>query len=152
MPVFHGMPVETADDYRAGAQDAYGQVAEQGISDGLAPCRCCLRFVPEGKDMLVLAYRPFTQLQPYAETGPVFLCANACRPAEALDIPGILTSPHYLLKGYSADERIIYGTGQITAVAKISAYADQLLLRPEVAFVDLRSARNNCWQARLSAA
>ena len=64
--------------------------------------------------------------------------------------PENLTSSDYLLKGYSSDERIIYGTERITPVEEVSTYADALLNRPDVAFVDLRSARNNCWQARLT--
>lgn len=150
MPVFNGMPIETAKGYRSGTLDAYGNVPERQISDGGAPCRCCLRSVPEGEEMLVFAYRPFSVLQPYAETGPVFLCAKPCAPSGAPGLPEILTSPDYLLKGYSSDERIIYGTGRITPVEEVSSYADALLNRHDVAFVDLRSARNNCWQARLT--
>ncbi len=151
MPIFHGMPVETANKFRSGSPDAYGNPAERMKSGDDAPCRCCLRSVPNGDDMLVLAYRPFGQLQPYAETGPIFLCANACQPVHGQGLPNILTSSHYLLKAYSADERIIYGTGQITPVDEISDYADQLLAKDDVVFVDLRSAKNNCWQARLTA-
>ncbi|MBT9385778.1 DUF1203 domain-containing protein [Pseudooceanicola sp. CBS1P-1] len=152
MPRFHGMPVATAESFRGGAPDAYGNPPERQRSDGGAPCRCCLRMIPEGAAMLVLAYRPFVSLQPYAETGPVFLCADACAPDSAAEgsLPAILVSPDYLLKGYCAEERIVYGTGQVTPVPEIAAYADALLARPEVAFVDLRSARNNCWQARLT--
>ncbi len=150
MPIFKGMPAKVADGYRAGSPDAYGSIAERRISDGDAPCRCCLRFVPAGREMLVLAYRPFSALQPYAETGPVFLCATHCRPGDASDFPEILRSPSYLLKGYSSDERIVYGTGQITPVDQVTRYADELLGREDVVFVDLRSAKNNCWQARLT--
>ena len=125
MPIFQGMPKETADKYRTGAPDAYGNKAEQMVSDGDAPCRCCLRVIPKRKKMIVLAYRPFNSLQPYAETGPVFLCATACQPEDYEGAPEILTSPDYLLKGYSSDERIIYGTGKITATNEIESYADE---------------------------
>ena len=33
--------------------------------------------------------------------------------------------------------------------AKVAARAEDLLARPEIAFVDVRSARNNCFQARI---
>jgi len=151
MPIFQGMPKEIADKYRTGAPDAYGNKAEQMVSDGDAPCRCCLRIIPKGKEMLVFAYRPFKKVQPYAETGPVFLCAIECHAGDNEETPEILTSPSYLLKGYSSNERIIYGTGKITATDEIESYADELLKRADVAFVDLRSASNNCWQARLTA-
>ena len=150
MPIFEGMPTETANAYRSGSPDAYGNAPERKISDGDAPCRCCLRFVPEGEEMLIIAYRPFSALQPYAETGPVFLCSKSCAPKAAVGSPAILTSPDYLLKGYSSDKRIVYGTGRITPVEQVASYADALLSRDDVEFVDLRSARNNCWQARLT--
>ena len=151
MPEFTGLPIADADNFRAGSPDAYDKIPERKVSDGDAPCRCCLKLIPKGDEMLVLAYRPFRTLQPYAETGPIFLCAADCRPPPPDEKPAILVSPEYLLKGYSSDERIVYGTGQITAVDEICDYADKILTREDVAFVDLRSARNNCWQARLFA-
>lgn len=150
MPKFNGMPVAIADGLRSGSLDAYGNIPERKVSDGSAPCRCCLNLIAEGDTMLVLAYRPFSALQPYAETGPVFLCADTCRPSFDDETPACLVSSEYLLKGYSSDERIVYGTGQITALNNIRDYADQILAREDVAFVDLRSAKNNCWQARLT--
>lgn len=149
MPQFTGMSQTQADAFRNGAQDAYGNAPEVLLSDGDAPCRCCLKYIPDSAEMLVLAYRPFTSLQPYAETGPVFLCKTPCK-ANGTGLPDIATSPEYLLKAYSADERIIYGTGRITPLQEIATYAETLLEDAEVAFVDLRSARNNCWQARIS--
>jgi len=149
MPYFTGLPVALADQYRAGSTDAYGNAPEHQTSDGDAPCRCCLRMIPDGADMLILAYRPFTELQPYAETGPVFLCADHCAPT-GTGVPEVVASPNYLLKAYSANERIIYGTGQITPRDEVADYAAKLLERGDVAFVDLRSAHNNCWQARIT--
>ena len=37
----------------------------------------------------------------------------------SLYLPEVVVSPEYLLKGYSSDERIVYGTGQITPKADI---------------------------------
>jgi hypothetical protein len=58
----------------------------------------------------------------------------------------------YMLRGYSADERIIYGTGDVVEVPAIAARAAELLARDDVAFVHMRSARNNCYQARIDRA
>ena len=50
------------------------------MSDGGGnPCRHCLTDIPEGENMLVLAYSPFVKLQSFAEIGPIFLCAKHCR-------------------------------------------------------------------------
>ena len=76
---YHAIPTDLARAYQAGGCDAYGNPPERARSDGGGnPCRHCLRYIPKGADMLVLAHRPFPQTQPYAETGPVFLCADDC--------------------------------------------------------------------------
>ncbi len=148
---FHPMPTDHAAAFRAGAPDAHGLPPEHHISDGAGnPCRHCLCNIPEGAGMLILAYRPFATLHPYAEVGPVFLCADACAAFVGDGVPEIFTtSPDYLLKGHGPDERIVYGTGRVTPATEITAQAQKVLADPRIAFVDVRSARNNCWQARI---
>lgn len=150
---FLPMPTEIARAYQAGGVDSYGLLPERRVSDGGGnPCRHCLRMIPEGAGMLVLAHRPFGALQPYAETGPIFLCAERCVAGGGADVPEILASPDYIVRGYGADERIVYGTGGVVATADISARAAEVLAMPGVAFVHVRSARNNCFQVRIERA
>jgi hypothetical protein len=137
---------------RTGAPDANGQPAERGaIASGQGePCRHCLKNVPEGSGYLILAHRPFPAPQPYAETGPIFLCADDCPAWGGEGLPPILTaSADYLLKGYTHGHRILYGTGRITPRHQLEVYARELLADPRVAYVDVRSARNNCFQLRI---
>ncbi|MFQ1702311.1 DUF1203 domain-containing protein [Loktanella agnita] len=142
----------TVANLRAGGPDAYGLPPERAISTGTGtPCRCCLQNVPGGAEMLICASRPFSDLQPYAETGPIFLSAADCTPHNGATIPPVLTtSPDYLLKAYDRRDRIIYGTGQITSSGQIASYASQLFESAEVAYVDVRSARNNCFLTRIT--
>jgi len=149
---FHTYDQNFVDAARAGGPDDNGQTAERTVSTGIGtPCRSCLHNVPKGAGMLVLAARPFPDLQPYAETGPIFLCEETCKPWPGDELPPILsTSPEYLIKAYSDDNRIIYGTGQITLAAQIKDYATTLLTDPQVAYVDVRSARNNCFLTRIT--
>lgn len=137
---------------QAGGPDAYGNPAERVISEGSDnPCRHCLHPVPQRAGMLIVAHRPFDSLQPYAETGPIFLCAGECTAWSGEGMPPILqSSPDYLLKGYTANQRIRYGTGKVVTREAISDYASELLARDEIAFVDVRSARNNCFQLRIT--
>lgn len=147
---FLPIPTESARAYQAGGVDSYGLLPERRGSDGGGnPCRHCLRMIPEGKGMLVLAHRPFGALQPYAETGPIFLCADACEAGGGAELPEILASSDYILRGYGADERIVYGTGGVVETARIPGRAEELLELPGVAFVHVRSARNNCFQVRI---
>lgn len=151
MSVARGLSRSEALSYREGAPDAYGNAPERLVSDGAGvPCRCCLRYVPEGQEVLLVAHRPFDTLQPYAETGPIFLCAQDCAPDEAA-LPEVLRkAPDYLLKGYDAMQRIVYGSGMVVPQGDLGDYAETLLGRAGIAFVDVRSARNNCWIARIT--
>jgi hypothetical protein len=148
--VFAALPTEEVRALRAGGPDAYGHRPEVTVSNGPGnPCRHCLRFVPEGRPMLILAHRPFPWPQPYAETGPIFLCGDDCVRHDA-GRPAILDgTPDYLVKGYSEDHRIVYGTGRIVPTAEIEAYAETVLADQRVAYVHVRSARNNCYQMRI---
>lgn len=136
---------------RAGGPDANGQPAERAVSDGAGkPCRCCLRQVPAGAEMLILSARPFETVHPYAEQGPIFLCAEDCSPWEEVGLPPILESAsQYLMKAYGVNDRIIYGTGQITPQTDLEAYANALFAREDVSYIDVRSATNNCFLTRI---
>lgn len=147
---FFPIPTDIARAYQAGGLDAYGLAPERQVSDGGGnPCRHCLGMIPEGAGMLVLAHRPFPALQPYAETGPIFLCADPCAAGGGEDLPAMLDSPEYIVRGYGADDRIVYGTGAVTPTDAIPARAAELFADARVAYVHVRSARNNCFQCRI---
>jgi hypothetical protein len=99
--------------------------------------------------MLVLAHRPFPAPQPYAEIGPIFLCADPCPPGGGAAMPGMLASADYIVRGYSAADRIVHGTGGVIPTEAIRDRAAALLEDPRVAYVHVRSARNNCFQVRI---
>lgn len=151
MTRYTALPTPIADAYRAGAPDAHGNPPERKISPGAGhPCRHCLRNVPAGADMLVLAHKPFEGTHPYAEVGPIFLCADPCTRFEGDGTPEIFTtSPDYLIKGYGSDDRIVYGTGKIAPNPELTAQIDAIFANPEIVSVHVRSARNNCYLARV---
>ncbi|MGQ0611073.1 MAG: DUF1203 domain-containing protein [Paracoccaceae bacterium] len=151
---FVPIPTDVVRAWRAGAPDANGQVPERGVSDGGGnPCRHCLQMIPKGAGMLVLAHRPFPAPQPYAEIGPIFLCAADCGAGGGAGggagLPQMLASPEYIVRGYGADDRIVYGTGAVTPTPRIADRAAELLSDARVAYVHVRSARNNCFQVRI---
>ena len=83
---FVGLPTEEVRQLQFGAGDANHQVPERHIARGDGnPCRHCLKHIPEGAEMLILAHRPFAETQPYAETGPIFLCADPCERHEGAE-------------------------------------------------------------------
>jgi hypothetical protein len=157
MPIaFTPLPTDIVRRYQAGAPDANGQTPERAVSDGPGtPCRHCLTNIPEGEGMLILAHRPFPAPQPYAELGPIFLCADPARchapkPSDAL--PEVLASPEYIVRGYSPEHRIVYGTGAVVPTERIAEEASARLADARVAYVHVRSARNNCYQVRIDRA
>jgi hypothetical protein len=148
--VYSPIATKTVRAYQAGVADAYGMAPERSVSDGQGnPCRHCLRDIPDGADMLILAHRPFEGLHPYAETGPIFLCGAPCTAFDGQTPEIFAPSGEYLVKGYHANDRIYYGTGQIVTGTKMAAAAEAIFANPEVAYIHVRSARNNCYQARI---
>ena len=147
---YGAIPTDVVRAYQAGGPDANGQAPERKLSDGGGnPCRHCLKMIPQGAGMLVLAHRPFPALQPYAEVGPIFLCADACVAGGGEALPEMLASSDYIVRGYGTDDRIVYGTGGVVATGAIPARAAELFKDPRVAYLHVRSARNNCYQCKI---
>jgi len=151
MPIFSALPTDVTAAYRAGGLDAFGNPPERKVSDGHAnPCRHCLCDIPAGEEMLVLAHKPFAGTRPYAEVGPIFLCAAECPRGGGHEFPQVLTtSPDYLIRGYSTDDRIVNGTGVVSPTPELEARLDAIFANFDVAYIHVRSARNNCYQVRV---
>ncbi|MCJ8520732.1 hypothetical protein ABID21_003952 [Pseudorhizobium tarimense] len=150
-PIFSAIPTDHAKTLWSGSPDAYDRLPERMISPGGGmPCRHCLRHIEKGEELLVLAYRPFPALQPYAETGPIFLHAKPCsRYNDRAEIPPILSSPDYIVRGYGIDDRIVYGSGAVTPTERLVERAEELLAQASISYLHVRSARNNCYQCRI---
>ena len=152
---FQPIPTDPVRAYQAGGADSNGHVPERHVSDGGGvPCRHCLTEVAAGESYLILAHRPFPAPQPYAEQGPIFLHAEPCDacPAEA-EIPAMFLAMETLIvRGYGADDRIKYGAGQVVETGRLTETAAALLAREDVAYLHVRSARNNCFQCRVERA
>lgn len=139
---------------RNGAADANGQMPERRRAEesGL-PCRYCLQDIAAGEPYLTLAHRPFPALQPYAEVGPVFLHADPCkRGGGDARLPPFLDSAAYIVRGYGANDRIVYGSGEVVPTGDIPARAAALLERDDIVYVHVRSASNNCYHCRIERA
>ena len=146
-----GIPSEQAEAFRAGAPDANGQVAQryEGLGITPDPCRHCLGMIAEGEAKLVLAYRPFPALQPYAECGPIFLHGAACARYDAAELPGWFAHlDPAVVRGYDRNDWILYQTGEVVAGKDIARGCETILAHPEVAYVHVRS-RFGCFQCRV---
>ena len=148
-----GLPTDVVERLRAGGPDANGQPPLVRRAEGVAnPCRHCLELIAEGDDKLVLAYRPFGALQPYAETGPIFLHRRACRRYDGDALPGWFTFLEpALVRGYDRDEWIRYETGRVVRGVEIAEHVRDILADPTIAYVDVRS-KYGCFQCRIERA
>jgi Protein of unknown function (DUF1203) len=156
MPLrFQALPTDHVRALQAGGKDANGLAAERTVSDGNRnPCRHCLTEIDRGAAMLVLAYRPFPSMQPYAEVGPIFLCADRCRRHRDTNaLPSMFRGwDRILVRGYTTDHRIKYGTGQVIDMTAVESVAARMFSDDTVAYVHMRSASNNCYQCRIERA
>jgi hypothetical protein len=135
---------------RRGGPDANGQPALVRVAAGLAnPCRHCLGLIAEGDTKLVLAYRPFAALQPYAETGPIFLHQGECLRYESDALPDwfVFLDPA-IVRGYGEDDWIRYETGDVVAGGELAAACRSILGDTTIAYVHIRS-KYNCFQCRV---
>ena len=145
-----GISTDESDRFRHGEPDANGQPALARVAEGLAnPCRHCLGLIAEGDAKLVLAYRPFEALQPYAETGPIFLHQAPCERYESDALPAWFDFlDPAIVRGYGADDWIRYDTGSVVAGRDLTETCRTILGDATVAYVHIRS-KYNCFQCRV---
>jgi Protein of unknown function (DUF1203) len=120
------LPTNQVRALQNGLFDANGHTPERHISDGNGnTCRHCLTEIDQGDEFLVVAHRPFSTCQPYAEQGPVFLHAKECPSyLNTLCLPKFhQRQESLLLRGYDKDERIVSGTGQTVRTDEIDRTA-----------------------------
>lgn len=152
---FIAIPTEHARHLQSGGKDENGRVPETMVSDGNGfPCRHCLKGIDKNEDVLVVAYRPFPDKQPYAESGPIFLHKKACASQQSNGkIPDNIKSQGItLIRGYNSENRIVYGTGKTIKSLDIEAEALKMFEADNVAYIHARSATNNCFTCRIERA
>lgn len=151
--VVRGIPTPEVDRIRRGGPDANGQPALTRIAEGLAnPCRHCLQLIAPGDAKLVLAYRPFDALQPYAESGPIFLHEAACERYDADALPAWFAfMDPAVIRGYGSDDWIRYDTGDVVRGPQLDGASRRILADDTVAYVHIRS-KYNCFQCRVDRA
>ena len=145
-----GIPTAEFDRFRRGELDGNGQPPLVRVAEGVAnPCRHCLGLIAEGSEKLVLAYRPFVTLQPYAETGPIFLHNEPCPRYASNDLPAWFQFlDPAIVRGYGADDWIRYDTGDVVAGRELAPACEAILGDGTIAYVHIRS-KYNCFQCRV---
>ena len=151
--VVRGIPSDEVDRLRRGAPDANGQPALTRVAEGVAnPCRHCLGLIAEGEEKLVLAYRPFDAVHPYAEIGPIFLHERPCERYRSNALPAWFDFlDPAIIRGYGEDDWIRYDTGKVVAGPTLDGACREILADDTIAYVHIRS-KYNCFQCRVDRA
>lgn len=149
----HGIPSAQTLQRQTGGLDANGQAPLRRPAQGLGnPCRHCLQLIAEGEEKLVLAYRPFAEVQPYAEVGPIFLHAQTCTHYVSDQLPAWFAYLEpAIVRGYGEDHWIKYETAAVVPGKDLTAQCQKILSNPDVAYVHIRS-KFNCFQCRVERA
>ena len=123
-----GISTEEFERIRAGGPDANGQPALVRVAEGVAnPCCHCLGLIEEGAAKHVLSYRPFGHLQPYAESGPIFLHHAPCERYDSDALPAWFDFlDPAIVRGYDADDWIRYDTGNVVRGAELRAACETI--------------------------
>lgn len=145
-----GISGEETIKFRKLESDANGQRPVEMISDGKSnPCRHCLGLIVKGDAMLLLGYRPFDEIQPYAETGPIFLHKDVCERYDSDAMPAWFD--HFdpaIIRGYNERNHIRYDTGKAVPGKALATACQDILSDTSVAYVHIRS-KFNCFQCRV---
>ena len=152
---FTPIPTADAQSWWDGGTDAYNQPLEQRQSDGTAPCRHCLKNIEKGKPVLLGAYKPFASTGHFTETGPIFICGEPCArfDGDNNQLPPVVAErDQFIIRGYSANEKIDYRTGQIVQVQDLTNVAAKIFAHSDVKFIHLRSAGYTCFTTRIDRA
>jgi hypothetical protein len=123
-----------------------------------SPLRCCLRPIQPGERAALVSYAPLRRWAsadaaadpgPYDEMGPVFIHPEPCAGPEGTGFPAWLAGSHRVLRMYSPAGHIAGGQlvepDQADPVAGMEKALDEVLGRPDVAFVHVRAVEYGCW-------
>ena len=142
-----GLDPEQLDEFWNTALDHNGNAAEPFIDDtGAWPLRCCLRDSRPGDELAIVAWSPFPDRGPYAETGPVVLHAKTCLGPESGDVPAQFRNRRQILRPYGKDQRIAYDHIRLLeADDDIEVAIADLIANDDIVFVHARNVLSGCY-------
>lgn len=132
--------------------DAALAQAERHTADGPGyPCRRCMRDAEAGEDLLLVRYYPFATATAWTASGPIWIHARACSPAEqATAVPEQLRRRVLSMRAFDAAHVLV--DAALTPGSELETAADKLLSRADVAFLHIHFAAPGCFAARVDRA
>jgi len=117
------------------------------------PCRRCLCDAEPGERLVLLSYDPFLGESPYRQPGPIYVHERPCAPApDAGDgaLPVQLTRRLLSVRSFDGAHTMLGAA--VTAGADLARVADELLGRPEAAYLHVHNAGPGCFAVRIDRA
>ena len=142
------VPAVVADAARARAAVHDPAVLRCVVDDPLGyPCRHCLQWAQPGERVVLFPYASIPADRPYAESGPIFVHAEACAPYAATDEYPENFRSHRVLRAYNSEYAMIDAV--VVSDEQPEAVIDRLLQNPETAFLQARSVTRGCYTFRI---
>jgi hypothetical protein len=111
------------------------------------PCRHCLRYAQLGERMILFPYAAIPAGHPYSESGPIFVHAEPCERYGTTDeFPANLRQGR-VMRAYNSNYDMI--DAEVVNGSEPEAVIENLLEKPETAFVDARSVTRGCYTFRI---
>ncbi|MCI0688268.1 MAG: DUF1203 domain-containing protein [Sporichthyaceae bacterium] len=139
------IPTETLRRIREhGIDDLGNPVVPFDDTAGELPLRCCLRDSVVGERVAAIGYGPFPWSGPYAETGPVFIHAEACDGySDTGSYPAGYRHRQQIFRAYGPDRTIV--AAKIVDSVDAEPALAKLLARSDVDFVHSRNVAYGCY-------
>ncbi|HEX7030638.1 MAG TPA: DUF1203 domain-containing protein [Gammaproteobacteria bacterium] len=142
------LPREIAAAARTSRLDAFGNEPVRVLDGGRHQCRQCLRLSQPGEPVLLIAHRPFSSRQPYAETGPVFVHERDCESYPHIHAwPSGFPRDKVVLRAYDERERI--AGAQAVGGRRVEDVIDEMLNDEKIAFLHARNLGYGCYMFRI---
>ncbi|SEH33214.1 Protein of unknown function [Methylobacterium sp. 275MFSha3.1] len=147
------IPTETADRFRTTGLDDRDNPVRRVVAtaDGGFPCRHCLRLGRPGETMLLGSYDLPEPRGIYWTPSPIFLHADQCKRAEAVDglAPIVRANTLISVRAYDADHLCLYDLGQVCPGSEAEIPLRRALDDPRTRFVNIHTARPGCLLSRV---
>lgn len=123
----------------------YGHPAWAELTEGSAPCRLCLEKIVPGQERLIgFTYDAFAGQDELPLPGPVFVHERECAAySRVTEFPEQLGGSGVVLDAYRRGRRLLIE--RRAEQWEIDTALDELLARPEVGYVHVRSATAGCY-------
>lgn len=144
------IPTEIAERVRSTMKSPkYGFPAHREVAAGRAPCRHCLELVKLKEEELILfTMDAFHGLNVPPSPGPVYIHAESCaRYSGNGGIPETYRGKLLTLEAFGADRKLLAEVR--SSDSEEEKIASELLLNPEVEYVNVRSTEAGCFLFRL---